>query len=461
MNKDSKQTQMILNDNLWKVMVTLTLPAVVAMVLHGLNVVFDAIFVGNFVGEIALSGVSLAYPLTQIAIGFGSMLGGGAGAYLSIVIGEKDSQTQNRILGNVNFIGIVMTVFLMIFLFVVAKPLLIFMGGEGDVLQIGLSYFKVTVIGTIFWVFSLTYNMIIRAEGKMGTAAIIMAGGLVVNIVANYIFMGMLNLGVVGAAWGTNLGMFVYTLLSVLYFNAGKASFKAKLFSIRNDKKIMSKIVSLGMPSLIMAIMSLIQGVVVLNAIGVVGTDYDIAFYGVSYRLLMFMMTPLFALMRSLQPTVGMNYGAKKYGRVIKATKVYILGGLIILTPIWLVAMIIPETILGMMFTNSISAENIFNFRILISIIPILAVTMNGMSYFPSIGDGKTAGVIAILRQVILYIPAMIFLPRLFGVGSIYVGSFLIDAGLTVVIGVLMIKSFNKLQSETYVCVKPEADSNI
>ncbi len=441
MQENSKQSQMILNDNLWKVMVKLTLPAIFAMVLHGLNLIFDAIFVGKFVGEVALSGVSVAYPLTQIAIGFGSMIGGGAGAYLSIVIGEKDKDTQNKILGNANFIGIVSTVFLMILLFLTARLLISFMGGEGEVLEIGLSYFRITIIGTIFWVFSLAYNMVIRAEGRMGRAALIMGSGLVVNIVANYILMAIFHFGVVGAAWGTNLGMLVYTLLSVIYFKSGKASFNAKVLSIRRDKAIINKILSLGMPSLIMSIMALIQGVVVLNAIGDVGTDYD-------FRIMMFMMMPLSAFMRSLQPAVGMNFGAKKYDRVISATKIYILGSLIILLPLYLLVVLNPQSILGLMFEKAVSPENIFNFIIFISVIPILSITMNGLSYFPSIGNGKIAAILAIFRQIVLYIPAMIILPRLFGVRYVYISSFVIDAVLTVVLLILMIKSFSSLRKK-------------
>ena len=442
------QSNMILEDNLWKVMFKLSIPAIIGMLLHGLNIVFDAIFVGNFVGEIALSGVSLAYPLTQIAIGFGSMIGGGAGAYLSIAIGKKEERIQNRILGNVNFVGIVSTMALMIILLLTARPLLIFMGGTGEVLEIGLSYFKITIWGVLFWVFALSYNMVIRAEGKMGLAASIMGTGLVINIIANYIFMGVLKFGVEGAAWGTNIGMAAYTLFSVIYFKSSKPSFKANIFSIHKDKEIIKNIISMGMPSLIMSIMSIIQGVVILNAIGVVGNDYDIAFYGVSFRIYMFMMTPLFALMRSLQPTVGINIGAKNFNRVISATKVYIIGSIIVLLPLWLFAMVNPHMILGLMLTGNISDANIFNFRIFVSVIPLLSITMNGMSYFPSINKGKIASVVAMLRQVILYIPSMILLPRLFGLEFVYIGSFLIDVIVTIIVAVLLIKSFSNLRNE-------------
>lgn len=446
MQENSKQANMILHDNLWHVLVKLTLPAIIAMVLHGLNLIFDGIFVGQFVGETALSGVSVAYPLTQISIGFGSMLGGGAGAYLSIVIGEKNKDIQNKILGNANYLGLIFTVFVMVVLFITARPLLRFMGGEKEVLEIGLQYFRITIIGTIFWIFSLCYNLIIRAEGKMGKAAFIMGSGLVVNIIANYILIVICKLGVSGAAWGTNLGMFVYTLLSVIYFKKGNVSFDANVFSIRKDKEIQNKIITLGLPSLIMSIMSIIQGIVVLNAIGAVGTDYDLAFYGAAYRIMMFMMTPLFALMRSLQPVVGMNYGAKQYDRVIRSTKVWIIGSLIIIVPLYLIIVLNPQAVLGLMFKELVSKDNIHNFIIFISVVPLLSITMNGMSYFPSLGNGKIAAIVSIVRQVILYIPLMIFLPRIFGVSFVYIGSFMIDAFMTLLLAVLLLKSFKELR---------------
>ena len=119
-NKD-KQKEMILRENLWKVMFNLSWPAVIAMVLYGLNSVFDAVFVGNFVGEEALAGVSLAYPLTQISLGIGSLIGVGAGSLLSILIGKNDRKSQKKLMGNVNYITILLTLAYMALVFLFGK----------------------------------------------------------------------------------------------------------------------------------------------------------------------------------------------------------------------------------------------------------------------------------------------------------------------------------------------------
>ena len=247
-SEKDKQKQMILTENLWKVMWQLSWPAVIAMVLYGLNSVFDAIFVGRFVGETALAGVSLAYPLSQITLGIGSLIGVGAGSALSIALGANDDNTQKKLMGNVNYLSIVICVIYMIGALFFATTLVRVMGGVGEPLELGKAYFQITVIGSIFWIHGLALNMIVRAEGKMKSAAIMMGVGLIVNIIANYILIVIFEMGVVGAAWGTNLGMFVYTISGYLYFTKGRASFEAHPFRISRDKKIVKSIVSMGMP---------------------------------------------------------------------------------------------------------------------------------------------------------------------------------------------------------------------
>ena len=232
-----KQKVMILNENMWKVMWRVSWPAILAMVLYGLNTVFDAIFVGNYVGETALAGVSLAYPLSQMTLGIGSLIGVGAGSALSIALGAGDKATQGRILGNVNYLSLISSVIFGVAAYIFAEPLVRFMGGEGEALALGTEYFRVTVIGSLFWVHGLACNMVVRAEGKMKSAAIMMGVGLGINILANYILVGLLHMGVAGAAWGTNLGMLIYTLVGLAYFKRGKASFEAHPFKLYRDKE--------------------------------------------------------------------------------------------------------------------------------------------------------------------------------------------------------------------------------
>lgn len=137
-----RQKQFILTGRLWKVMVQLSWPAVIAMVLYGFNSVLDAIFVGRFVNDTALAGVSLAYPLSQMSTALGSLVGVGAGSVLSIALGAKDQHTQERLLGVVNRLSILCALIYMVLAFTFAEPLITMMGGRGEALAYGVTYFK-------------------------------------------------------------------------------------------------------------------------------------------------------------------------------------------------------------------------------------------------------------------------------------------------------------------------------
>lgn len=443
----NKEKEMILNGSLWKVCYKLSLPAIIAMVLYGLNVIFDGVFVGRLVGETAFAGISIVYPLTQLSLGLGSLVGVGAGSYLSILLGEDDKETQGKIVGNANLISIVVTIVMMLLGFVFMNPLLKAIGADGETLTFAISYFRITLIGSIFWIVGLAYNMIVRAEGKMKTAALMMGIGLVVNIISNYILMKIFNMGVAGAAWGTNIGMFVYALLFVIYCKRGRASFNANIFTVRADKEIIKEIVSLGMSSLIMSVMGIIQSVIILRALKTYGSDLDITFYGAVFRIFNFSLTPIYGLMRALQPVAGINYGAQKYERSISSFKIFSFVALVVMLPFWLVAMINPWLILGSMLPKvTFDLGYIFSFRIFMSIAPLLSVTMTAMTFWPSIKKATPAMVIGLGRQLFLYIPLMIILPKIFGIQSIYIGSFIIDLSLSVIVILVLSKDFRSLR---------------
>ncbi|MCD7947867.1 MAG: MATE family efflux transporter [Oscillospiraceae bacterium] len=453
-----RQKHFILNENMWKVMFQLSWPAVIAMVFYGLNSLMDAFFVGRYIGDAAMAGVSMAYPLSQISTAFGSLIGVGAGSALSIALGANDRNTQRKAMGNVNMMTIVSTVAFMIFGLLLSKQLISVMGGTGEVLVQGNAYFRVTVFGSVFWIYGLAANMIIRAEGKMKTAAWMMGLGLGINILANYIFIVQLGMGVEGAAWGTNIGMFVYSILGWTYFARGKATFEAKVLSFRKDKAMIVNISRLGLASALMLIMNLVQSLVVFNALARFGTTADVAFYGVVYRLYQFLITPIFGLMRAVAPAIGINYGANQYERAIQSYKVFSVAALILTIPLWLITLIAPQSVLGLMITEQvITATQITFFRVFMAILPLMSFIYMAMTFFPAVDKGKPATIIGMARQFVFYVPVMLIVPRIFGVAGVYYGSFAIDA-IIVIWTILMVnKEFRSLRKRAESIKAPKA----
>lgn len=442
-----KEKDMILHDGMLKTCLKLSLPAVIAMLLYGLNTVFDAVFVGNFVGEEALAGVSIVYPLTQLTLGLGTLVGVGAGSYLSILIGENNTKVQKRIIGNSNVLIILISVLTMIFGLLLMSPLLELIGASGNNLMYAKEYYTITLYGTVFWIAGISYNMIVRAEGKMTKAAIMMGIGMIVNVIANYIFMAIFNMGVKGAAYGTNIAMFVYCFLFYIYCKRSKASFETNETKFYFDKDIIKEIINLGVPSLIMTIMTVIQGLIILNALNTYGTTSDVSFYGMVFRILNLLMTPIYGLMRALQPAVGINYGAKKIDRVIGFYKVFSAVACVLILPMWLTSIIAPEFVLHLMLPTGVFGVNNLNyFRVIILILPMLCLVLTAMTFFPAIKKPKPAMLLGIGRQVFLYIPLMLILPKIYGIGAIYYGSFVIDLCVTLIVIIMIVKEFRVLR---------------
>ncbi|HCA09599.1 MATE family efflux transporter [Chryseobacterium sp.] len=423
-----KQKQLILNGNMYRVMWQLSWPAVIAMVLYGMNNFLDGIFVGHLISTTALAAVGIAYPLAQFAQGFGTLIGTGIGSAVSVWIGADDKEKLNNSLGTANYLTLIFSVLITIPCFIFGKELVYMMGGRGEILSLGTEYFRATILGSFFWIHGLALNMMIRAEGRMKTAAWMIAVGLIVDVALKPVFIHTFGWGVAGAAWATNVSMIIYTVLGVWYYSSGKASFKTRFWSLKKDKAIIKEALSLGMPGFIMMIMIVIQNIVVFNVLARYGKDSDITFFTAVNRFYILLNTPLWGLMRALQPVSGMNYGAGKYERSINAYRIFSLVGLMILLPFWLFVMFYPSGVLSVMIPDMVfSNSQLTDFRMYMSILPALPFVFMAMVWFPSVDHAKPATVISILRQVVFYIPALLIVPTIFGISGIYTASAVID----------------------------------
>ncbi|HCN50351.1 MAG TPA: MATE family efflux transporter [Chryseobacterium sp.] len=438
----------ILEGDMKKVMWKTSWPAVAAIVLYGVNNFLDAIFVGYLINTQALAAVGMAYPLSQIVLGFGRLAGTGAGAAVSIWIGENNKDKLYRLFGSFNVLCVFFSILCTVPAYIYAHELMAMMGAKGNLQVIAVDYFRVTLIGTVFWIYGLALNMLVRAEGKMKTAAVMITVGLIIDIILKPVFISIFGWGVSGAAWATNCGMLIYSLSGFYYYAKGKSSFATNWKSFAYDRSIGKRILKLGLPEMILSVMGVIQSIIIFNAIAAYGTEKDISFFTVLNRFFLFLLTPLFGLMRGLQPVVGINFGAGQFSRAGKFLRTYILAGVAILLPFFLVALVFPEQLIGLMLPGYLTEHHqILDFRLFFSVLPLLPVTVLALSYYPAVNQSKKASFLVFFRQVILYIPLMLILPHYFGIKSIYWGSALIE--LTVgIVTLFLLKNYRMKVNE-------------
>ncbi|MEM9987279.1 MAG: MATE family efflux transporter [Bacteroidota bacterium] len=270
-----------------------------------------------------------------------------------------------------------------------------------------------------------------------------------INMVLTPIFIEVLDLGVAGAAWATNIGMLVYSLVGYFYFQRGKASFIAKVHDLRFDQETFSAIAKLGFPGFILSLMGLVQAIVVFNAITHVGGEHELAFYAAANRLYLFLMTPLFGLMRALQPVLGINFGAKQYDRVKGAFWLFTKTGLWLVAPFWILMSIFPSQSLSLVLPDmQFTSQEIWYFRVYMLVLPALPLVFMALTYLPAIEQPKYATIIGMARQLVFYVPVMLLLPRWIGIGGVYYGSTAIDIVVTAWLAYIVWRTFATLSSD-------------
>ena len=223
------------------------LPAVASQVVTSVYNIVDRIFLGNSGdgnGKLYLAALAITFPLMNIIHAFGSLVGAGASARMSIVLGRKDVRWAEKILGNT-----MLLTFFFGFLFVTAgylwmKPILVLFGASSDTINYACQYMDIVLPG--MFLVTLTYNLtgLIRASGYPTKAMWIMVGGAVVNIFLDFLFINVLGKGVVGAAWGTTISMALTALVSVMHFVQPKSFIRfhkhvwqPKLYIFRNTER--------------------------------------------------------------------------------------------------------------------------------------------------------------------------------------------------------------------------------
>lgn len=426
-------------------LIQLSIPAVIGMIVIGLYPLMDGIFAGNIIDQNAMTACSVAMPLTFLNSGVSTLLGVGSASILSRALGKDDKNTVNRIMGNLVFWVILFSVIITIGGILLAPYFLNMVGVTGEIKKFGLRYLRVVFLGSIFVNFTQSANMVIRGEGLMKKAMMIMGLGALLNIILDPILMSVMgDYAIEGAALATIISQFVQALVTWHYFK--RKSKVVKIGVIKSDKVINTEMFSVGMSAMMMQILFMIQQTMLYKMAFKYGNDTNGILMAASLRIYAFSFIPLWGMSQGLQPVIGTNFGAKQYKRVKEAIKVFSYGGIILAAIFWVPALLFSRQILSFFgVEQNIIAEGIGNFRLFYCVFILYGVMVMSITFFQAIGDGKKAGIIVMLRQLILFVPAMILLPKFFGISAVWFTQPLVDF-IMITIGVfMMIKELRKL----------------
>ena len=433
----------LISGDIFKLMLELSIPGIIGMFVISLYSFVDAIFVGRYVSSVALGAISLAYTFTLINNGIAVLVGIGSASVLSRAVGRSDQETVDSIMGNVLLLTLLFSLGTMTIGLIFAPQLLSLIGAEGEMLRLGVSYLRIVYIGSVFVNFGQAANMVMRGEGRMGLAMLLMGISAVLNIILDAVFVIVLKKGLEGAAIATVISQVVLAICNFCYFAFFSKNVKFKHFKIQ--KSIVKETLSIGFSAMLMQVFALLQQAVMYSTLKRYGGEDQVILMGAFFRYLMLSFIPLWGISQGYQPFAGTNFGAQKFERVKKGTFLFYGFGLFLSLIFWLVFLIIPEQVLGLFLKNKeLISLGRTNAMLAISLFPLSAIMIINLTLFQALGKAKYAGLLVIARQFLLYIPAVLILPVFFGTRGVWISSPIIDTLVTVLSAFIVIKLFKK-----------------
>lgn len=427
----------------------LSIPAVIGMIVIGLYPLMDGIFAGKIIGQTAMTACGVAMPLTFLNSGISTLLGAGSASVLSRAIGKGDQKTVDKIMGNLIFWVTLLSVIVTIGGIFLAPHFLSMVGATGEIKNYGIRYLRVIFIGSLFVNFMQSANMVMRGEGLMKKAMTIMGLGALLNIILDPILMTIMgDYAIEGAALATITAQFIQAIVTLYYFL--KKSKVVKIYKIKSDAEIKKEMFSVGSSAMMMQLLFMIQQTMHYKMAFKYGGDPNGILMAASMRIYAFSFIPLWGMSQGLQPVVGTNFGAKQYDRVRQAVKVFSIGGLLLAAIFWVPSLLLSSQMLSLFgVEENIIAQGVGHFRMLYSVFILYGVMVMTVTFFQSIGNGKKAGIIVMLRQLFLFVPAMIILPMIFGIKAVWFTQPLVDF-IMIVIGVaMMMKELKNLEQNS------------
>lgn len=237
-----------------KLLLKLSVPAVTAQLVNMLYNIVDRIYIGNMegIGDAALTGVGVTFPVLMFISAFASLIGMGGAPRASVKLGEKNNAEAERIMGNCMAALLVLAVILTAAFLALGEPLLYLFGASDETIGYALTYMNIYVCGNIFVLPALGMNPFISAQGFARTGMLTVLIGAVVNIVLDPIFIYVFHWGVAGAAIATVISQAVSAVWALAFLSGKKTTLRLKKCHIRLNFKVLWPVLALGVSPFVM-----------------------------------------------------------------------------------------------------------------------------------------------------------------------------------------------------------------
>jgi putative MATE family efflux protein len=305
-------------------------------------------------------------------------------------------------------------------------------------------------LGTVIQTVGFGMNNFIRAEGNPRIAMYTMLIGAILNTILDPIFIFIFGWGIRGAAIATVLSQVASTAWVLYHFLGGRSTLKVHSKNLKLHMPIVIKIVTLGAAPFLMQLAASVLNAIMNKSLTVYGGDIAVSGMGIVMSITMLILMPIFGINQGAQPIIGYNYGALKYDRVKKALKLAIVAATAIACIGFVFTRLFPAQLVTL-FGKEDKELIVFGTRaisVFLIFLPIIGFQIVSANYFQAVGKPRHSAFLSLSRQVLFLIPALLILPRYFGLDGLLMAGPFADLSSSVITGIFLFRELKHLETK-------------
>ncbi len=427
-----------------KKLLKLALPSIIMLVVTSVYNVVDGFFVSNFAGDLPFASINFIMPVLMVVGAIGFMLGTGGGALIAKTMGEQDGEKANKIFSMIIYLSIIIGVILSIISILLLKPILILLGGEGELLNYSIKYGKIILLATPAFILQFEFQCLFATANKpfLGLIITIIAG--LANAVLDAVFIVGFGWGLEGAGIATAIGQCLGGVIPIIYF-ARKNTSLLRLGKMYFNKKEFFKVCLNGssemLSNIATSIVAMLYNLQLLKHIG----ENGIAAYGVLMYVGMIFNGIFIGFSVGVAPVISYHYGAENVAE-LKSLKKRCIFIILILSIIMFALSLILAKPLAFIFVGynealislTINAFYIYALSFLFFGFPIFI-----SSFFTALNDGLVSALISFIRTLVFQTACILILPLIFSVSGIW-WSIVTAELLALIVSFILLKALKK-----------------
>jgi len=435
-------------------------PASIGILVLSIYGIVDTIFVGKYVGSVAIGAITVVLPITYLISSLGMAIGVGGGSIISRAFGSKNQKLAHQTFGNQVTMVLLLSMAALILFTVFQTEVLKLFGGKGATLPAAQEYFRILLPGIPFLAIAMMSNNVFRAEGKPKIAMTVMIIPAILNLILDPIFIIWLKMGLSGAAIATTISYFASASFCLWNFLSGKSEMRIHLPDLKLRWPIVKEISSLGFVTFSrQSVVSLLM-IVLNNTLFSYGGEMALSVYGIIQRVMMFANFPVLGITQGFIPIAGFNFGAKNYMRVRNVISLALKSGTLIAVAIFAMIMLLSESIVHM-FTNEQELIDLTAPAIRIAFLatPCILFQLVGSAYFQAIGKARQALFLTLTKQGFCLIPLLFILPPFFGLDGVWMAFPIADVLSASICFYFLWRQIRKLGNESPANIQEAAEA--